>query len=98
MASMANDEAMLEELTNGSGDLHSLTAKMVFQQIPRDMPLKDIKKKFLRRMVGNTNENGIHPSLHPLQRCRGFPRNCETRCCMWHRSTLGLFEKSMCVP
>lgn len=46
MASMANDEAMLEELTNGSGDLHSLTAKMVFQQIPRDMPLKDIKKNF----------------------------------------------------
>lgn len=46
MASMANDEAMLNELTNGSGDLHSLTAKMVFQQIPRDMPLKDIKKNF----------------------------------------------------
>jgi DNA polymerase-1 len=46
MASVANDEAMLEELTNGSGDLHSLTAKMVFQQIPRDMPLKDIKKNF----------------------------------------------------
>lgn len=46
MASMANDEAMLDELTNGSGDLHSLTAKIVFQQIPRDMPLKDIKKNF----------------------------------------------------
>lgn len=46
MASMANDEAMLDELINGSGDLHSLTAKMVFQQIPRDMLLKDIKKNF----------------------------------------------------
>ena len=46
MASMANDEAMLDELINGSVDLHSLTAKMVFQQIPRDMPLKDIKKNF----------------------------------------------------
>lgn len=46
MASMANDTAMLEELTNGSGDLHSLTAKMVFQQIPRDTPLSDIKKKY----------------------------------------------------
>lgn len=46
MASMANDEAMLDELINGSGDLHSLTAKMVFQQIPRDMSLKDIKKNF----------------------------------------------------
>lgn len=46
MASIANDEAMLNELTYGSGDLHSLTAKMVFLQIPRDMPLKDIKKNF----------------------------------------------------
>lgn len=46
MASMANDEAMLDELINGSGDLHSLTAKMVFRQIPRDMPLTDIKKNF----------------------------------------------------
>lgn len=47
MASMANDEAMLDELINGSGDLHSLTAKMVFKdKIPQDMPLKDIKKNF----------------------------------------------------
>lgn len=46
MASIANDKAMLDELTHGSGDLHSLTAKMVFLQIPRDMPLKDIKKNF----------------------------------------------------
>lgn len=46
MASIANDKAMLEELTEGSGDLHSLTAKMVFTQIPRDMPLKNVKKEF----------------------------------------------------
>lgn len=46
MASIANDQAMLEELINGSGDLHSLTAKMVFPEIPRDTPLKDIKKKY----------------------------------------------------
>lgn len=46
MASMANDTAMLDELINGSGDLHSLTAKMVFEEIPRDTPLEDIKKKF----------------------------------------------------
>lgn len=46
MASIANDKAMLEELTEGSGDLHSLTAKIVFTQIPRDMPLKNVKKEF----------------------------------------------------
>lgn len=46
MASIANDSAMLDELINGSGDLHSLTAKMVFTEIPRDTPLKEIKKKY----------------------------------------------------
>lgn len=46
MASIANDKAMLDELINGSGDMHSLTAKMVFQEIPRDMPLKEIKSKY----------------------------------------------------
>lgn len=46
MASLANDTAMLDELVNGSGDLHSLTAKIVFPQIPRDMPLKEVKKNF----------------------------------------------------
>ena len=46
MASIANDKAMLDELVNGSGDLHSLTAKMVFTQIPRDTPLKEIKEKY----------------------------------------------------
>lgn len=46
MASISNDKAMLEELIHGSGDLHSLTAKMVFDEIPRDMPLEDISKNF----------------------------------------------------
>lgn len=46
MASIANDTAMLDELVNGSGDLHSLTAKMVFKEIPRDTPLKEIKSKY----------------------------------------------------
>lgn len=46
MASIANDKAMLDELINGSGDLHSLTAKMVFSEIPRDTPLKEIKTKY----------------------------------------------------
>lgn len=43
MASIANDKAMLEELVHGSGDLHSLTAKLVFPQIPKTTPTKDIK-------------------------------------------------------
>ena len=46
MASIANDKAMLDELINGSGDLHSLTAKMVFTEIPKETPLSDIKKKY----------------------------------------------------
>ena len=46
MASIANDEAIIEELTHGSGDIHSLTAYMSYKEIPRDTPIKDIKKKF----------------------------------------------------
>lgn len=47
MASIANDRAMLDELNYGSADMHSVTAKLVFKdQIPQDMPTKDIKKKF----------------------------------------------------
>lgn len=46
MASIANDEAIIEELTNGSGDIHSLTAYMSYSEIPRDTPIKDIKKLF----------------------------------------------------
>lgn len=43
MASIANDKAIIEELTNGSGDIHSLTAYMSYSEIPRDTPIKDIK-------------------------------------------------------
>ena len=46
MASIANDTAIIEELTNGSGDIHSLTAYISYPEIPRDTPIKDIKKKF----------------------------------------------------
>lgn len=46
MASIANDEAIIDELTNGSGDMHSLVAKMVFRDEIGDTPVKDIKKKF----------------------------------------------------
>lgn len=46
MASIANDKAIIEELTNGSGDIHSLTAYMSYHEIPRDTPIKDIKSKY----------------------------------------------------
>lgn len=46
MASIANDQAIIKELTEGSGDIHSLTAYMSYHEIPRDTPIKDIKKKF----------------------------------------------------
>lgn len=46
MASIANDRAIIEELTNGSGDIHSLTAYMSYLEIPRDTPIKEIKSKF----------------------------------------------------
>lgn len=46
LADVANDKAIIEELTNGSGDIHSLTAYMSYKEIPRDTPIKDIKKLY----------------------------------------------------
>lgn len=46
IASIANDKAIIEELTNGSGDIHSLTAYMSYHEIPRETPIKDIKKLY----------------------------------------------------
>lgn len=46
MADQANDKAMIYELMEGSKDLHSLTAKMVFPEIPRDFPVGRIKKEY----------------------------------------------------
>ena len=46
MASMANDKEMIKELTIGGKDLHSLTAKMVFKEIPKDCPVSEIKHKY----------------------------------------------------
>lgn len=43
MASIANDTAIIKELTEGSGDIHSLTAYMSYPEIPRDMPISEIK-------------------------------------------------------
>lgn len=46
MASIADDKAIIKELTYGSKDIHSLTAYMSYKEIPRDTPIKDIKKKY----------------------------------------------------
>lgn len=46
LASIANDKAVIKELIEGSGDIHSLTAYMSYKEIPRDTPIKDIKKLY----------------------------------------------------
>ena len=46
LASIANDELMLKELNEGSGDIHSLVASLVFKKEIGNTPLKEIKKKF----------------------------------------------------
>lgn len=46
MASIANDKAMIHELMEGEKDLHTLTAKMVYPEIPKDMPASEVKKQF----------------------------------------------------
>lgn len=46
MASIANDKAMINELMYGEKDLHTLTAKIVFPEIPKDMPANEVKERF----------------------------------------------------
>ena len=44
IASVANDPAMLDLFINGSGDVHSLVAKMSYSQyIPSDLPVEEVK-------------------------------------------------------
>lgn len=52
-ADIYNEKSMLKEFLEGSGDMHSLCAYMVYKEIPRDTPIKDIKKLFpnLRKAV-----------------------------------------------
>jgi len=46
-ADIYNEKAMINEFLHGSGDMHSLCAYMVYKNIiPRDTPIKDIKKLF----------------------------------------------------
>ena len=59
MASIANDKAIIKELTEGSGDIHSLTAYMAYQEIPRDTPIKDIKKQ-LKLFKKELNDNEVY--------------------------------------
>lgn len=46
MGDVANDKAILHELNEGDKDLHTLTAKIVFPYIPKDMSAKEVKDKF----------------------------------------------------
>ena len=46
LADISDDKAIIEDLTNGSGDIHSLTAYMSYPEIPRDTPIKEIKKRY----------------------------------------------------
>ena len=67
MASIANDKAMINELMYGEKDLHTLTAKLIFPYIPKDMPADEVKEKyhdersrakgyeFLLNYMGNAN-------------------------------------------
>lgn len=52
-ADIYNEHSMLKEFLTGSEDMHSLCAYMVYKEIPRDTPIKDIKKLFphLRKAV-----------------------------------------------
>ena len=45
-ADIYNEESMLKEFLEGSGDMHSLCAYMCYPEIPRDTPIKDIKKLY----------------------------------------------------
>lgn len=46
MGDVANDKEILHELNYGDKDLHTLTAKIIFSYIPKDMSAKEVKKKF----------------------------------------------------
>ena len=46
-ADIYQEESMINEFLNGSGDMHSLCAYMVYTDIiPRNTPIKDIKKLY----------------------------------------------------
>ena len=44
-ADIYQEHSMIEEFLHGSGDMHSLVAKMIFKEL-KDVPVKEIKKRF----------------------------------------------------
>ena len=52
-ADIYQEKSMIDEFLHGSGDMHSLCAYMVYKEIPRDTPIKDIKTLYphLRKAV-----------------------------------------------
>lgn len=44
-ADIYQEKAMIDEFLHGSGDMHSLVAKMVFEEL-KDVPISEIKSKF----------------------------------------------------
>lgn len=52
-ADIYQEKSMIEEFLHGSGDMHSLCAYMVYKEIPRNTPIKDIKTLYphLRKAV-----------------------------------------------
>ena len=57
IASVANDKAMIEELSKPNGDIHSLVAYMSYPNIiPRGTPIENIKKEF---PIARQNSKGI---------------------------------------
>lgn len=46
MGDIADDKAILQELNYGDKDLHTLTAKIVFPYIPKNMSAKEVKQKY----------------------------------------------------
>lgn len=71
MASISNDKALIHELMEGSGDLHSLTAYMSYPNlIPRDTPINKIKENYhhLRQLAKKIefgfNYGGDYNTIH----------------------------------
>lgn len=62
MASISNDKAMIYELMEGEGDLHTLTAKMIYPEIPKDMNAADVKKYYHKeRQESKKAEFAVNP-------------------------------------
>lgn len=74
-ADIYQEESMIKEFLQGSGDMHSLCAYMVYKdEIPRDIDIKDIKEKFpkLRKEVKPIEfSQQFGGSAHAIQNAMG---------------------------